>query len=194
MLPVSFQPIPRKKRQRNEEGIDITKFAKPLRMVDLPAARSQKPLPTNKPAVDKGPTHAVAAILITGVDADDTSKEVVSVIFSVRPGFDAKQGCYSKLTTREKELAVAVCDAHASSGHSLNESISAVKRLHPIFSAVCKASMARWRKEGEATHTARAPPKPKAGRPKLVSQAHRDGIKKDVRSSYFEVVCDSRVP
>ena len=96
---------------------------------------------------------------------------------------------YVNLKTTENELAIAAVDLFQRGDAGKNESIKSVQKLHPI----CKANVARWRAEakrrgqqGEATNA-----KAKStGRPKVVNDALREGIKEEVQVLAFCLMAD----
>ena len=72
-----------------------------------------------------------------------------------------------------------MCDSHIAKGHSLNASIAAVSKIHPIFGNVAKASINQGADDACPGFECDGREE-KADRPKLIAQEHRDAIKKEV--------------
>ena len=192
MLPHDIVLVPRnQKRKLCSDSQPIVKFAKPLRMADAPrerVANADRPeLQTS--AVDNSAAEAddraISVLLLPC--CNESGAETVSVMLSVHDALTGHASCYIKLTDTEKELAVKVVDAHIAYGRPKNATIKAVKKMHPRFANISKSSIARWRKKALAAPIARARDTnrtgmKKAGRPRLIPQEHRDGIKKKVCS------------
>lgn len=188
MLPHNLILVPpNQKRKSCSDSQSIIKFAKPLRMADARRERlanADRPrLKTSAVETSAAETDDRAISVLLLPCYNESGAETVSVMLSVHSALTGHASCYIKLTDTEKELAVKVVDAHIANGRPKNESIKAVKKMHPRFANISKSSIARWRKKGLSApgDTSQTGMK-KAGRPKLISQEHRDRIKKKVCS------------
>jgi hypothetical protein len=109
----------------------------------------------------------------------DHEATVINVELQARPFFkvDSK---YISLTKREQSVVVGLFNSARSAGCGANKAIEGIKRVHPVFAHVAKASVKRWIKMETEPRAVRVS-KGKSGRPKLTSDYQRDQIKKEVR-------------
>lgn len=186
---VPFQPRAKRKTASDKENAPsntLMAHVKPgVRMADAPG-------PVKKLKVAEGPRQKAEPELRVAlffflseteveelVDGEKINKTVsaIKVQLEHRPLFK-RDSKYIILTQREQSLVVALFNSARSSGCGVNETVAGIKKVHPIFKKVGKASVYRWIENEKKPQAARGG---KSGRPKLISDQQRDAIKKEVR-------------
>jgi hypothetical protein len=181
MIPSDFKPICRAKPRQSRAPIcgkgSLKSFLEPYKHSSSSVKRVQSAPPSSSK-----PTK-IASVTVLLIVGSQNGEEYVRVIFCVRSVLDGSKA-YVKLTEREKGLAVSIFNAALVNGTGVNEAVRTIKLLHPIYKNVGKASLARWSVKaaaaGAPTEASETVDSRKRGRPRIVADAHRKLIQKQV--------------
>jgi hypothetical protein len=183
-LAVTAEPVepeePVAKKSRRQELGDLVTVTFVGGLVQGTAARDAR-----DPCVMAGTAHTPKECVLVTFGVQKRSKEWIDGVLASKGVWDDGDDgtkAYTKLAASEKQLAVEMFDSAYSTLGSVRLAEAAVKQ-YSRFASVCKRSIDDWRKQLARAPADSTATQAKHGRPPLVTQELRDGIKAEVRSA-----------